>query len=143
MSDEARELLGIDSEADQRAVEEAYWRGARELARRGATDPEAGIELERLNQAYQTLSRLDVPRRRRRAGGGVSWLRRVAVAAVVLIAVAGGVSFGLSYRTQIGDQAVRGLDEAQEGWDRGVTWIDETLAEDPTPTPLPQDAPTR
>ncbi len=140
MLDEAHQILGVSPDADGRTIATAYWARARELAGQRAADPEAAKELERLNLAYQALAndlvtRVRPPTWKRKP----SLLRRVAVAGVLAAIVAGGAYAGLGYRAEITDGSTRGLEEAQEGWDGAVEWLQELDAE---PTLEPPDATT-
>lgn len=135
MLDEAYQLLALGPDADSRTVEAAYWRRARELARQQGNDPETAEELERINWAYETLSkRLLVRPRPRPAERQPSWIRRFALAAAAAVAIGGGLVAGLGYREEIRDGAVRGFEKTQEGWDETITWL-QSLGNEPTPQP--------
>ena len=53
---EAFRTLRLDSSADGRMVETAYWTLVRQAQRRSAREEEAGPEIDRLNEAYTVLS---------------------------------------------------------------------------------------
>ncbi len=136
--EKARELLGIDADADSRMVEDAYWRLAKQFALRRRSDAFAGDKLDQLNWAYQTLTNYLLDRRRseRRRKRRLRW--RHAVIAGLLAAIGGaGLVAGTTYREPITDLANRGTDRAQRGWDDTITWLQE-LRPQPTPTPGPQ-----
>jgi len=78
---EAFKTLKLDPSADGHMVNSAYWTLVRQAQSRGGTDPQAQYEIERLNEAYQTLSPdgrtpapIRPPRQTAVAGTGVEFL---------------------------------------------------------------------
>jgi hypothetical protein len=53
---DAFKTLRLDSSADGRMVENAYWTLVRQAQRRSASETEAGGEIDRLNEAYTVLA---------------------------------------------------------------------------------------
>ncbi len=53
---EALQALRLDSAADGRTVESAYWNLVRQAQQRAAQDREAWAEIDQLNEAYVTLA---------------------------------------------------------------------------------------
>jgi hypothetical protein len=54
-STEAFRTLRLDPSADGSMVQSAYWMLVRQAQDRGQRDPEARVEIDRLNEAYATL----------------------------------------------------------------------------------------
>jgi len=52
---EAYRTLRLDPSADGQLVQDAYWSLVRKAQERGSRDPSARVEIDRLNEAYQTL----------------------------------------------------------------------------------------
>jgi len=76
---EAFRTLRLDPSADGAMVSNAYWGLVRKAQGRAAREPEARVEIERLNQAYQVLApdartRAEAPRPPAPIGSGVPLL---------------------------------------------------------------------
>ena len=141
MLDEAHAILGVGPAAGAQEIETAYWARARELADQRNEGPAAAEDLERVNWAYETLSkdrmtRITPPTWKRRP----SRVRQLAVAGIVAAVLAGGAYAGAGHRATIADGATRGIEEAHHGWDGAVEWLQALDAE---PTPEPSDATAR
>ncbi len=134
MLDEAYRLLGLDPDADGRAIEATYWRRARELAKERATNSQAADELEQVNWAYKTLvDRVQMGPIRRAPRRPFPWRRFTLAGAAALVAI-GGLIAGLGYREEIRSTAVRGFEETHESWNETITWL-QSLDAEPTPEP--------
>jgi len=53
---QAFKTLRLDQSADGQMVESAYWTLVRQAQHRAARDPEAHVDIDALNDAYQTLT---------------------------------------------------------------------------------------
>lgn len=140
--DDAFQMLGLDATTDRHAVEAAYWRRARELNDRRRRDVRAAFELDRLNQAYERLSRHLAGRPKSTASvipARGSARRLFAVLAAAAFAGAVAVA-GLTYRTPLEDAAKASYERGQDGWEASVSWLQSLNGEE---TPAPKAKPRK
>jgi hypothetical protein len=101
VSTEPFALLQIAPSSDERAIDAAYWRRARELAAAQSSDPAAAGELERLNLAYQGLLG-GALRHESKHPRGLPVRRILAAVSLIVIAASAAVA-ALSFRSSVVD----------------------------------------
>lgn len=94
-------ILRLAPTSDEQAISAAYWRRARELGTAQSGDPEAGRELEQLNEAYHSL--LDPGLRPRRHQTRGLQVRRILTAASLVVILVSGAVAAFSFRPEIAE----------------------------------------
>lgn len=121
VSTEQFAILQIAPTSDERAIDAAYWRRARELAAAQSGDPAAASELEQLNEAYHGLLG-EGPRPQSQQPRGLQ-VRRIFTAASLMVIVLSGAVAALSFRSAIADLGSDSTSRAARLTDDAANWL--------------------